>query len=200
VDGKEKDVNAITKGKFQLEFEGIGGHPTYHGIGLCSLLLVFQFLFQLLLIPQGSLFGQIMFVSSLGVSWAYNSYLSSLEKYKIQASVLFKKLERHTMKTYRLGTRTSMAVFACLLLCHGEDHANVNPEEILLEFLPNTPLWEKWRGKVIQQMSDEFSPFLTFLELQEDMADSDVVLLGELLRDAKSAFKGYSKHFGNAEA
>ncbi|KAF9226897.1 hypothetical protein BS17DRAFT_510735 [Gyrodon lividus] len=199
VKGAEKDVNAITKGKFLLD---IGGRPTYNEIGMCSLLLVIQFLLQLLLIPQGSLFGQIMFVASLGVSWVYNSYLSSLEKEKIQAKILFKKLGRPAMQKFCLGTRTSMTVFTCLLVCDGMDnpHDAVDPDKILREFIRNdTAVWQRWRGKVIQQIRDSRSRSLSFLELDQDVhskfSESDVKLLTTLLGDAKSAFEGYSKHF-----
>ena len=38
-----------------------------------------HFVAQLLLIPQGSLFGHIMFLVSFAVSWVDNSYLSSTD-------------------------------------------------------------------------------------------------------------------------
>ncbi|KAG8219019.1 hypothetical protein J3R82DRAFT_4775 [Butyriboletus roseoflavus] len=199
VKGAEKDVNAITKGKFLLKIDGA---PTYNGVGLCSLLLLVQFLLQLLLIPQGTLFGQIMFLASLGVSWVYNSYLSSLEKEKIQAEVLFEKLGKPDMRTFRLGTRTTMAVFACLLLCDGMESSsgNVNPGKILLDFIPNdTQVWQRWRKKVIQQMKERSSSdSLTCLELNQDdrshLEKSDLDLLTTLVEDARSAFKGYHRY------
>jgi hypothetical protein len=204
VKGAEKDVNAITKGKFRLT---IGGEPTYHRVGLCSLLLLVQFLLQLLLIPQGSLFGQIMFLGTLGISWAYNSYLSSLEKEKIQGKVLFKKLGKPTMRQFRLGTRTTMAVFACLLICDGMEspYGGINPGKILRDFIPNdTEVWQRWRHKVTLQMKEgKFSSeSLTHLELDQDdrshLRESDVNLLATLLKDAKSAFEGYHKHFASS--
>jgi len=200
VKGAEKDVNAITKGKFLLK---IGGAPTYNRVGLCSLLLLVQFLLQLLLIPQGSLFGQSLFLGSLGVSWAYNSYLSSLEKEKIQAKVLFKKLGKPKMRKFRLGTRTTMAVFACLLVCDGMESPFINPERILRGFIPNdTQVWQRWRNKVALQMKEgkSSSKSLTHLELDLDdrssLGESDINLLTTLLNDAKSAFVGHCGHFG----
>ncbi|KAG9317833.1 hypothetical protein JVU11DRAFT_2059 [Chiua virens] len=202
VKGAEKDVNAITKGRFQVK---IAGEPCYNNIGLCSLLLLIQFLLQLLLIPQGSLFGQIMFVGTLGVSWAYNSYLSSLEKEKIQAKVFFRKLGKPKMRKFRLGTRTTMTVFACLLICDGLESpfGVINPGKILRDFIPNdTQVWQRWRNKVIRQMK-EFagaSPdSLACLEVDADdrsnLRESDLSLLITLLEDAKSAFAGYHEHF-----
>ena len=199
--GDEKDVNAITKGRFLLK---ISGEPTYDRIGLCSLLLLVQFLLQLLLIPQGSLFGQIMFLGTLGASWVYNSYLSSLEKEKIQATVLFKKLGKPKMRKFRLGTRTTMSVFACLLVCDGTEspHGGMNPGKILWNFIPNdTQVWQRWRNKVTLQMEagKSSSGSFTYLELDHDdhshLGESDIKLLTTLLNDAKSAFEGYYKHF-----
>ncbi|KAF8555392.1 hypothetical protein OG21DRAFT_1507806 [Imleria badia] len=205
VKGAEKDVNAITKGKFLLT---IVGEPVYNRIGLCSLLLV-QFLLQLLLIPQGSLFGQIMFLGTLGVSWAYNSYLSSLEKEKIQVKVLFKKLGKPKMRKFRLGTRTSMTVFACLLVCDGMEspYGGINPGKILRDFIPNdTQVWQRWRNKVTLQMKEgkasSESESWTYLELDQDdkshLAESDIKLLTTLLNDAKSAFDGYHEYFASS--
>ena len=68
--GAEGAVNSITRGRFSLSFDS---EPKYQNIGWCSVLLTIQFIAQLLLVPQGSLFGQVIFVTSLGVSWFYNS-------------------------------------------------------------------------------------------------------------------------------
>ncbi|KIK92547.1 hypothetical protein PAXRUDRAFT_51495, partial [Paxillus rubicundulus Ve08.2h10] len=57
VRGDDSVISTITRGRFSLI---LVGSPHYNRIGLCSLLLITQFLLQLLLIPQGSLFGQIM--------------------------------------------------------------------------------------------------------------------------------------------
>ncbi|KAF8838372.1 hypothetical protein BDN67DRAFT_991338 [Paxillus ammoniavirescens] len=190
VKGAEKDVNAITKGKFMLE---IVGHPTYNRIGMCSLLLLVQFFLQLLVIPQGTLFGQIMFIASLGVSWVYNSYLSSLEKEKIQANILFRKLGNPKMLKFELGTRTSWTVFACLLIYNG-----VDPDKIIRKFIANdTIVWQRWRGKVVQQIKNGVSRRLPVLELTPDdrnLRPSDIALLTTLLADAKSAFHGYLEY------
>ena len=201
VKGAEKDVNAITKGRFLLT---IGKGPRYDRIGFCSLLLLLlQFLLQLLLIPQGTLFGQIMFLGTLGISWAYNSYLSSLEKEKIQAKVLFKTLGKPKMRKFRLGTRSTMAVFACLLICDGMEspYSGINFGKILRDIILNdTPVWQRWRNKVTRQMKEGrlSSESLTQLEVDEDdrshLGESDINLLTTLLKDAKSAFEGYYKH------
>lgn len=202
IKGAEKDVNAITKGRFVVT---ISGEPTYNSLGLCSLLLLVQFLLQLLLIPQGSLFGQIMFLCTLVVSWAYNSYLSSLEKERIQAKVLMRKLGKPKMRKFRLGTRTTMTVFACLLFCDGMEspYGGLNPGKILRDFIPNdTQVWQRWRNKVTRQMKESRSSpgsLTYFLELDQDdrshLGEGDINLLTTLLKDAKSAFDGYYEHF-----
>jgi len=57
---------------------------------MCGLLLGIQSLLQLLPIPQpGTLLDQILFLSSFIIFWAYNLYLSSLDKEKTQQKLLF---------------------------------------------------------------------------------------------------------------
>ena len=197
---EEKGTTCDDPGKCSTEAEEEEVTPSnYHEIGVCSLLLTLQFLLQLLLIPQGSLFGQIMFVVSLGASWAYNSYLSSLEKEKIQTELLFQTLENPEMHRFRAGTRTTMAVFVCLLLFHGVE--STSPEEdracrvkILQSCLKNdTAVWRRWTDKVVRQLLD-ISEELPYLEEDdEDRAFSggQKALLDQLLQDATDAFNGY---------
>ncbi|KAG1735714.1 uncharacterized protein EDB91DRAFT_551300 [Suillus paluster] len=194
--GMEKNVNAITKGKFSLELKG---NPEYRAVGLCSLLLKVQFLLQLLLIPQGSLFGQVMFLTSIVASWAYNSFLASLEKEKIQRKLFCDsiKLDPEAMHSYQLGTRTSMAAFACFVLCEGLDRPleGIEPMKILLEFLPNeTPVWQKWRQHVVAEVEKEEGE----MSIPEDvdvagLSGSEQALLKTLLQDADDALKGYKE-------
>ncbi|KAI1790721.1 hypothetical protein LXA43DRAFT_1014702 [Ganoderma leucocontextum] len=112
--GEEGAVNPITRGRFSLTYASA---PHYNDIGRSSLFLTAQFLLQLLIVPQGTIFGQIMFLSSLGVSWLYNSFLSSLDKEHIQRNILFKEiLARPRAYKYILKTRTAMVVFVLLVL------------------------------------------------------------------------------------
>ncbi|KAG2033635.1 hypothetical protein BDR03DRAFT_1071931 [Suillus americanus] len=201
--GKEKNVLAITQGKFQLEYEP-WIHNEYAAIGLCSLLLVIQFLTQLLLIPQGKLFGQVMFLTSFAVSWAYNLFLSSMDKEYLQEELLAQALnlsEDH-MKTYKLGTRTTAAVFACLALqpnCEPEEweKRGFKPHEILRQFIPNdTHVWAVWRDQVLEQMRSSKSS-LELFDLQAcgnriaAFNDADKNLLSDLLSDARTAYQQY---------
>ncbi|KAG2362388.1 hypothetical protein BDR07DRAFT_1609530 [Suillus spraguei] len=242
--GKERNVLAITQGKFQLEYrpwirmrikkkrrnraivgDGIhhrfgrkdaeSGSETqsdedaeinneYAAIGFCSLLLVIQFLTQLLLIPQGTLFGQVMFLTSFAVSWVYNLFLSSMDKEYLQEELLVQamNLSEDYMKTYKLGTRTAAAVFACLALqpdCeYGEwENRGFKPEEILRQFIPNdTHVWAVWRDQVLEQMKRS-QPTLQSFDLKAcgsriaAFNDTDKSLLSDLLLDARSAYQQY---------
>ena len=206
--GKERDVNAITKGRFDLKMDWIHGNeengtvPNYHGVGVCSLLLLLQFLLQLLLIPQGTLFGQVMFLVSIGVSRVYNSYLSSLEKEKILTDLLFETLGKPVILRFRAGTRTTMAVFVCLLVFHGVKRTS--PEEdkaarvrVLRSCLGNdSAVWGRWTDKVAQQLlnigdESEIWPDLAVDEKDRALVGPDRALLGVLLEDARVAFRGY---------
>ncbi|CCM02456.1 uncharacterized protein FIBRA_04555 [Fibroporia radiculosa] len=123
--GEEGAVNSVTRGRFLLQFSS---EPEYRNIGIASLFLTVQFVAQLLLIPQGTLFGQIMFVASLAVSWGYNSWLSSLDKESIQREILMKKiLDEPEIRSYSITTRTTMAVLVCLFLL------DFDPREASLE-------------------------------------------------------------------
>jgi hypothetical protein len=217
IKGEERDVNVITRGRFDLEsYTDQWGDeekctarkrraitaPNYHGLGACSLLLLSQFFLQILLIPQGSLFGQIMFLVSLAVSWGYNTYLLSLEKEKFQARILFEALGSPKMLRFRTGTRTTMAVFVCLLIFHGVKRCSDERDRMLrlkclVYCIPNdTVVWKRWKDKVVQQLLsiDDLSDSLPHLAQDEEdqtLAESDRNLLGTLLKDADAAFRGY---------
>ncbi|TBU55666.1 hypothetical protein BD310DRAFT_969097 [Dichomitus squalens] len=66
----------------------------------------------LLLIPQGTLFGQIMFISTLALSWGYNSYLSSVDREDIQTDILIESVLRLTLderaRKYDFKSRTGI--------------------------------------------------------------------------------------------
>jgi len=186
--GEEGAVNSITRGKFSLNF---GSEPEYRNIGICSLLLTAQFIAQLLLIPQAELFGQIMFVTSLAVSWAYNSWLSSLDKEEIQRRLLLDVvLQRPTVTKYMLGTRTTMAVFVLLAL---------NPSDlakVLDDILPNdTKVWRKWKSIILSRIQDKEKLHFGIADWHDEYLDEkESTLLRTLLGDAQAAYDGYSDH------
>jgi len=182
----------------------------YAAIGLCSLLLVIQLLAQLLLIPQGTLFGQIMFLSSFAASWVYNLYLSSIDNEYIQEQLILKELhlEKEHMQTYIFGTRTTAAVFACLMLQPADDVANkyvvadkwkglgFKPESIIRNFIPNnTQVWVTWRKKILEVMrkrnssQDDCRALLKMSDKEKTkFGPADTKLLELLLEDARIAY------------
>jgi hypothetical protein len=186
--GAEGAVNSVTRGKFSLNFKS---EPDYRNIGWCSVLLTIQFVAQLLLIPQGSLFGQLMFVASLGVSWAYNSWLSSLDKEMIQREILINNvLEKPKLTKYLLGTRTTMVVFVLLVLQPEE------PTKLLNELLPNdTKVWMKWKSTITERLLNKEELHFTTTDWNHSGFTTDEKnLLETLLKDAQSAYDGFVQY------
>ncbi|KAI6097564.1 hypothetical protein F5141DRAFT_1149426 [Pisolithus sp. B1] len=104
----------IGSGKPTLTHPKAADCPLGDGVLVLSMV---QFVAQVLLVPQGTPFGQSLFLASLAVSWAYNLWLSALDKEKIQrATLMARVLRQSNLKKYPLGTRTSMAVYVTLLL------------------------------------------------------------------------------------
>ncbi|TBU24899.1 hypothetical protein BD311DRAFT_629592, partial [Dichomitus squalens] len=121
--------------------------------GCCALLLTVQFFVQLLLIPQGTLFGQIMFISTLALSWGYNSYLSSVDREDIQTDILIESVLRLTLderaRKYDFKSRTGMVVFACLATPYETDRPPPDRMKILNALLLNdTRMWKQWKQVV----------------------------------------------------
>ncbi|TBU55673.1 hypothetical protein BD310DRAFT_908172 [Dichomitus squalens] len=115
--------------------------PSQRTIGYCALLLTVQFFVQLLLIPQGTLFGQIMFISTLALSWGYNSYLSSVDREDIQTDILIESVLRLHLKErarkYDFKSRTGTVVFACLAIPYETNKPPPDRMKILNALLPN---------------------------------------------------------------
>ncbi|KAH7923666.1 hypothetical protein BV22DRAFT_1092484 [Leucogyrophana mollusca] len=188
VRGEEAAVNAVTRGQYSLRFES---EPDYGNIRSCMTLLTAQFVAQLLLIPQGTLFGQTMFVSSLAISWMYNAYLASVDKEEMQMNILMKNVLRNPLKNkYVLGTRTSMAVFVALAL------SPADPAAVLKEIIPNdTRVWRKWREMVSQRIG-------TKEKLRFESSDfglcqfnaEETKLLETLCSDTQAAYEGFMQY------
>lgn len=196
--GAEKEVTSITKAKLVLD---MGDGEEFNTVGICSLLLLSQFLIQLLLVPRATLFGQIMFLSSLAVSWAYNSFLSSLEKEKIQTDLLWKSLDEPPITKFALPNRGSQAACACFVLHAGVDMSkksslNFKPKKILEYMIPNdTRVWEAWREHVAKQVlsKNTIKDFEPHRELIKDLEDEEQQLLKQLLADAKYGYGCYQR-------
>ncbi|KAI6097545.1 hypothetical protein EDD16DRAFT_1072961 [Pisolithus croceorrhizus] len=186
--GEEAAVNSITRGRFSLRFDS---EPHYENIGWCSVLLMIQFIAQLLLIPQGTLFGQMMFVTSLAVSWGYNLWLSAFDKEQIQRDILMKEvLRRPQLTKYVLGTRTSMVVFVLLILKPEE------PGKIMNSLLPNdTKAWRKWKDAIVSRIKSAKGFEFDQADWDDDsFTDGDRKLLTVLFHDAQDAYVGFKKY------
>ncbi|KAN0097007.1 hypothetical protein V8E55_001453 [Tylopilus felleus] len=185
--GTEGAVNSITRGKFFLRFLS-GAHLKL--IRWCSFLFFIQCITQLLLIPQASLFGQVMFLTSLGVSALYNAWLSSLDKEKVHRKMLFERVLENPMLTkYTLGTRTSAVVFTLLVL------RPQDPTKLLDELLPNdTKVWKQWKATILEQLRHPMDQsFLSERKLgdMDGFTQQEQDLLHLLLEDAGAAYNGY---------
>ena len=138
-----------------------GGKPNSFWIGIASLLLTTQFLAQLLLIPQATLFGQLMFVCTLAVSGGYNAYLTSINREDIQTRILRKILkldeepgagkgqggQRRKVQKFEFGTWTATSIFACLALQPDPNKRWVDSPKVLNALIPNdTEVWKTWKG------------------------------------------------------
>jgi hypothetical protein len=183
--GAEGAVNSITLGKFKLEFPS-EFYDDY--IGYCSILLTIQFIAQLFLIPLGSLFGQIMFIFSLAVSWIYNSCLSAFDREKIQQHILLDQvLKKPSSKRYFVTTRGSALVLVLCLL------APEDPGKILETYIPNnTKVWRKWREVIAQRLRDKEELRFTAADSSlPGFTDDEKRLLQTLYADAEAAYDGF---------
>ncbi|KAG6376720.1 hypothetical protein JVT61DRAFT_1738 [Boletus reticuloceps] len=208
--GEEADVNVVTKGEFELDYSiGILPHPKHHIIGFSSLLLMTQFLVQLLILPRCTFFGQILFLISFVASGAYHLYVVSHERESLHREILSRELSAR-MENWTLGTRTQMAVFVCLLLGDGrQEPLKSKPNVVLSNILPNdTPVWTYWRRKVLKELERFWNPKSSSLYVPSIQAapeepvdtdeyacftEQDKMLLGDLVDDAWCVFNGYSK-------
>ena len=185
--GTEGAVNSITRGRFSLRFSSEG---QYNLIRWCSALFFIQCIIQLLLIPQASLLGQVMFLTSLGVSALYNAWLSSLDKEKIQRKLLFERvLENPALTKYTLGTRTTAVVFILLVL------QLQDPTGLLNELLPNdTKVWRQWKATISERLRQPHGRcFLSESKVGDldGFTQQERVLLELLYDDARAAYNGY---------
>lgn len=213
--GQEADVNIITKGEFELDYStGILPHRKHHTIGFCSLLLMTQFLVQLLLIPLSTFFGQILFLTSFIASGVYHLYVVSHQREKVHRQLLFRELSVRMDKRI-LGTRTQMAVFVCLVLGDARPYPLMSkPDAVLSCIIPNeTPVWRYWRRKVLKELAHfwkwdpesslpYYEPNIQAEPESEDQIDideyarfteQDMKLLEDLISDAWCVFSKYPK-------
>ncbi|KAG6331341.1 hypothetical protein ID866_7744, partial [Astraeus odoratus] len=185
--GSESAVNSITRGSYSFTFDT--NIRNRRPIKWCCLLLVFQLMVQLLLIPQGSLFGQIMFIASLTSSWLYNLWLSSWDRETTQRDVFVRGVLRAPRCTrYKLGTRTTAVVFTLLVL-------QAKDRKIMDMMIPNdTPGWMKLKANILSRIENEEEIRFDKSFWEDPEVADDKKVLELLCKDAESAYQGYLQH------
>ncbi|KAF8957833.1 hypothetical protein BDZ97DRAFT_1762594 [Flammula alnicola] len=176
--GAENVVNCLVKGKYSLYYKS---QDRYYDIGYSALALTIQFLAQLFLIPQGELFGQIMFLTSLGVSWVFNSYLASVDRDQLQMDMLLKILNRPKITKFYLPKWTAVVTFAAFSFKPG------TAKGILDKLIPNnTPAWRGWKGRVVEAVATDADPkeVTPVEEPDNELDEEERRLLMDLLNQA----------------
>ncbi|KAG6329324.1 hypothetical protein ID866_9765 [Astraeus odoratus] len=188
VKGNANAVDSIIRGAFVLQFKTA---PNYPDIEWCSNFLIIQFIAQLLLIPQGTLFGQLMFVGSLGVSWAYNMWLSSWNMDAVRREVCVRGvLQEPVSRRYILGTRTSAVIFTLLVLRPDD------PAKFMDLLVPNDTLgWRKFKGDVLSRISNNQELRFDSSSWKDHAVADEMAILQKLYQDAEAAYQGYLEYY-----
>ncbi|RPD65796.1 hypothetical protein L226DRAFT_178851 [Lentinus tigrinus ALCF2SS1-7] len=186
--GSESAVASVTRGRFTLRYKD---ERVYRWIATCGTLMTAQCFIQLLIVPQGTFYGQILFLFSMVISWLYNAHVARQEKAAWDRLVLEDLLKAPSMKRYSLGTRAATAVFLMQLLKPD------NIEEQLALLLPNnTPVWRYWRQTVARRLQEEKPSFAGVPIDATAFRPDELTLLNTLLTDAQTAVDGYTKLSG----
>ncbi|EJF55912.1 hypothetical protein DICSQDRAFT_175388 [Dichomitus squalens LYAD-421 SS1] len=164
--------------------------PPQESIRACSLLLMVQCLSQLLFIPQGTLFGQLIM-------------LSSIHREEIQTDILFDILGigAGDVRKYAFNNWMESVVFTSLVL------ASANyvkaPRALLNGMLPNdTLVWNMWKNAIERKLTENtelgVNANTNFEATEEDrkglpdMNDSDIELRKTFVKDAEVAWKTWT--------
>jgi len=185
VKGGERIVSTLVRGQYFLHY---ASQSKYHDIGICSVALTFQFLVQLFMMPQGTLFGQIMFISSFAVSWLYNAYLASVDREDLQKHILVSALlQQPKTWTIRVPKYTTLAVLATLNLQVGDARS------ILDAFIPNnTKVWNLVKEIVVEGIQTENDPAdIVQVKDTAGFTESETNLLQDMVALSSLAFKTY---------
>ncbi|KAI6030099.1 hypothetical protein EDC04DRAFT_2898630 [Pisolithus marmoratus] len=187
--GDENAVNAVTRGRFFFSFRSKHACRT---VELCSFLLIFQAIAQLIFVPQSNLFGQLMFVVSIAISGVYNLWSQSVDKAEIREQVFHEVLGSPKLRKYVLPNHSSAVVFLLLSVDNRTPSGNVAKwKKIMDDYLPSGALvWEIWKGIVIGYLKDgqplHFDD--THCNHPDLSSEHDRLLLKTLLKDAETAY------------
>ncbi|KAI0633967.1 hypothetical protein C8Q77DRAFT_714203 [Trametes polyzona] len=183
--GSDDAVSTVTRGYFSLRFKD---ENALGCLATAATLCTIQCLAQLLIVPQGTVLGQVLFLFSIAVAWLYHSHLASVEKEAKAKVVVEDLLDSPSMRRYNLGTRTTMAVFLMQVL------KPTNIEEQLAALIPNnTRVWQAWKKTVARRLRDEKPFFGGALPAEaSDFNAEESVLMRTLLNDAQAAVNVYA--------
>ncbi|KAI0822661.1 hypothetical protein BC628DRAFT_656941 [Trametes gibbosa] len=182
--GSEDAVSTVTRGRFALRFNN---DNALGRLNTAATLATLQCLAQLIVVPQGTVIGQLCFLFSIAVAWLYNAHMASVEK-KAKATVVIENLlATPVTRRYSLGTRAAMAVFLMQVL------KPTNVEEQLAALIPNnTRVWVVWRKTVARRLQDEKSVFDVGVPAEAvEFNAQEATLLRTLLCDAQAAVNVY---------
>ncbi|KAG6330949.1 hypothetical protein ID866_8142 [Astraeus odoratus] len=186
--GGEGAVISITHGRFwlRLSFDAI------RALRHCSAVLMTQAIAQLILIPQGSFFGQLMFLVSLVVSWTYNLWLSGLSNAgSLQGEILVDRvLRKPRLVKYVLGTHTSMVVFVLLVF------KLKDPDGFMNNLLPSdNSVWKKFKSTIADRLKrGQDLRFDASDWSDKSFSEEERSSLKDLLEDAQAAYNGFEEH------
>lgn len=193
VKGTEKTIAILTRGKFRLLYPQ---DRDYNYIGAVAFALTVQVLAQLFLLPQATLAGQILFLFTFAVSWAYNSYLASTDREQLQVDLLLNMLGHpNFINPGPLPTRAAAVVASAYYL------QPYNVQSYINQLLPNdTPVWTPCKEHIatcVQRMSDpidEPTSTETLIKHEQKLTAKQKNLRNDIL---SSAHAGYTWHLGN---
>ncbi|KAI6110364.1 hypothetical protein EDD17DRAFT_1509525 [Pisolithus thermaeus] len=191
--GEECVVNAVTRGRMLFRFRS---KQACRMVESCSILLIVQAIAQLILIPQSQLFGQLMFLVSLAVSWSYNLWLSSVDKEEVRKEIFREVLGEPNLAKFTFLNRVSAVVFLLLALsCDRRSPGNLERlKKIMDALLPNdAEVWEIWKETVVEKLRNG-QKFQFEDSHHPNLSASDKTLLENLLGDAESAYAAFEEH------
>ncbi|KAF5348726.1 hypothetical protein D9758_006795 [Tetrapyrgos nigripes] len=132
-----------------------------------------------------------MFLSSFAVSWMYNAYISTIDKDDIQMETLVEQsvldIDKDELVRYKLGTRTTMAIFVLFILKPSD------PLGMMNHLIPNeTKIWHEFKKQVVGQLGTDDDE-LSFTVL-DNSATEEQGLVADLIRDAQHAYRCFREH------
>ncbi|KAH9857768.1 hypothetical protein C2E23DRAFT_290845 [Lenzites betulinus] len=197
--GTEAAIAPINWGRFSLAFN----HSMEHCmVTACSILLGIQFLLQLLLVPQGGFFGQIMFLVSVVAAWFYHRLILARAKEVVERRILMADvLGGPRIQKYRFGTRTAAAVFTVLAL---RRVIGADIQARLQALLPSgSPVWELWHDRVTQKILHglplRFEDCDWEWQKMAGLQTAESLLIHQLFVDTECAYEAYVRYQENVD-